>query len=215
MVNVGRRVLRTHLSLTRYTSFSSAFFLSVVVLSVVLFQDYFIENVAEELDEEGEYYLDTHRTAPLLPQIHVIRPPPASPSPISTPPPTPPKPLTPLAPPGEGEIVAAAMETLVRMKGSSKTTPVHDVRWSGVTFRDARPTFMAAHEATSGGDWAMHRGASVVLENAERVTMVGCTWDGVHGNGLIMSRYVRNCTVTASTFMNIGETAVRRKVLMT
>ena len=102
------------------------------------------------------------------------------------------------------------METLVRMKGSSKTAPVHDVRWAGITFRDARPTFMAAHEATSGGDWAMHRGASVVLENAERVTMVGCTWDGVHGNGLIMSRYVRNCTVTASTFMNIGETAVRR-----
>ena len=96
-------------------------------------QDYFVENVLEELDAQEEYYFDRQTSRLIL-----IR--------------------NSSSPPEAGSLVAALTPTLVQMAGSAKSAPVHDVEWVGVTFRDTRPTFMAPHEATSGGDWAVHRG---------------------------------------------------------
>eukprot|EP00656_Telonema_subtile_P039936 TRINITY_DN45016_c0_g1_i1.p1 TRINITY_DN45016_c0_g1~~TRINITY_DN45016_c0_g1_i1.p1 ORF type:complete len:787 (+),score=155.05 TRINITY_DN45016_c0_g1_i1:89-2449(+) len=146
-------------------------------------QDYFVEGLYEELDSEAEFYYDKSAS-----KLHLM--------------------WSGTTPPGEGEVVAVSSTTLVSMTGSSKAMPVHDVQWTGVTFRDAAPTFMAPHESTSGGDWAMHRGAAVVIESAERVTLQRCSFEGVHGNGVIMSKYVRGSVVTDSSFVGIGETPV-------
>ena len=54
--------------------------------------------------------------------------------------------------------------------------------------------YMEPYEVPSGGDWAVHRGAAVVIEGAEDIQLSNCTFDQPGGNGLLLSDYTRNCT---------------------
>jgi hypothetical protein len=56
-------------------------------------------------------------------------------------------------------------------------------------------TFLEPYEVSSGGDWAIHRGAAVFVDGAHDVRIEGNHFDQVDGNGLFLSRHVRNCTV--------------------
>ena len=69
-------------------------------------------------------------------------------------------------------------------------------------------SLLSLDEMPSGGDWSLHRGGAVYLENAVDVGFSGMSFDQVGGNGLVMSDYVRNCSVRASTFWRTGDSAV-------
>ena len=82
------------------------------------------------------------------------------------------------------------------------------VRFEGIEFAHTLPTFMQPYEPTSGGDWAVHRGAAVVVENATDVVFDKCLWTANEGNGVLFSHTVRDSKVTNSELVGCGDTPV-------
>jgi hypothetical protein len=113
--------------------------------------EFFIENVFEELDSENEYFFD--EDSQLLYYV-------------------PNRTQTTLGSnssgggasnrsrsssgsgggPPQGKFEAVINKTIVKLYGSA-AHPVEDVRFEGITFRDAAYTYMEPHGVPSGGDW--------------------------------------------------------------
>ena len=68
--------------------------------------------------------------------------------------------------------------------------PVKGVTVANLTIAHAAATFLEPYEVSSGGDWAIHRGAAVFIDGAHDVHVEGNHFDQVDGNGLFLSRHV-------------------------
>jgi hypothetical protein len=158
---------------------------------------YFVENIKEELDAPGEWFFDKtegqYGTIYLIPPENSMQPPSA-----------------------DYELVATSHKRVVTVlggtaSGSTTTTPpslVKHFSLVNVTIAHAAATFMDSHEVPSGGDWSIHRGGAMFVDGAVDIVVQGCTFDQVDGNGLFLSRHVRNCTVSDNSFLSIGATAI-------
>ena len=146
----------------------------------------YVENVREELDVQGEWFYDeeSHR----LYLFHNA---------------------TAGMHPAPGSLVAIASDaiTLFNVTGS-QATPVTDVQFKGVGFRDTAYTYMAPHGMPSGGDWALQRHAALIFEGTEDVLVDGCVFERLDGNAVIVSGYGRYATLTDNSFSWIGDTAI-------
>jgi hypothetical protein len=142
-------------------------------------QDYFVENVFEELDDEREFYFN-RSTSTLFwhPSNGTL-----------------PSDLKP------GELIVPVVETLVKVSADH-------VRFEGLQFSHTLPTYMQPYEPTSGGDWAVHRGAATMIENATGVVFDSCVWRHIEGNGVMLSHYVRDSKLTNSEISGAGDTPV-------
>ena len=157
-----------------------------------LVQDFFVAGAFEELDAEREFYHDNESATLYWAPNASVYPTAAD--------------LT------AADVVAPRLQTLIQIGGSGHaksgpTSVAANIRFeNGIHFRHSAPTFMASFEPTSGGDWAVHRGAAVVVEWASGIIFDNCSFSALEGNGLLMQHFVRNSTATRCTFDNIGET---------
>ncbi len=142
----------------------------------------FVDNIFEELDTPGEWFLDTN-TSKLYyyPQAGL-------------------------------DINGATFEIpvikdLIRLKGSS-ANPVKNISFKGFCFTQSDYTFMDQYEPVARGDWAIHRGGAVFMEGAENCSIEDCRFDHLGGNGVFMSAYNRNNQVKNCLFVHTGESAV-------
>eukprot|EP00041_Stephanoeca_diplocostata_P013202 m.230408 g.230408 ORF g.230408 m.230408 type:complete len:487 (+) comp19259_c0_seq4:384-1844(+) len=103
--------------------------------------------------------------------------------------------------------VMPRLATLISINGTT-AAPVANVTLHGIGFRDTTHTYMDAWGVPSGGDWALHRGGAVFLENTEKVQIESCGFRDLGGNAVFLSGYTRNVTVSNSTFAFIGENAM-------
>jgi hypothetical protein len=122
-----------------------------------------------------------------------------------------------------GSLVAPTVETLLSIKGESAvasqhamtgdsaTSLVHDVTFEGLSLGETLPTFMQPYEPTAGGDWAVHRGGAVVVENASGIIIRGCRLLAIEGNGILLQHFVRcRCGLSLTVLgLGLGLTAVR------
>ena len=83
-----------------------------------------------------------------------------------------------------------------------------NVTISGIGFRDTAPTYMSKWEVPSGGDWALHQGGAVFIENRSNITIRGCTFRRLDGNAVFLSRRTRNISILRNDFEWLGENAV-------
>ena len=141
---------------------------------------FYVENVLELLVSPGEWYYDSVSSKLYLwPNSSAVPP-----------------------------LSGAAVTTLIALNGTSKAAPVRDVFFNGVGFGRTSPTYMLPHERPMSGDWAIHRGGTVVVTNAANISFVGCNFSRTGGNALIFSRSVRAATVRGSEFFSVGESAI-------
>ena len=145
--------------------------------------DYFVENVMEELDSPGEFFFD--RKAGKLYLFYNGTG----------------------APPQNAKVVVPQLRTLVNITGT-QWRPVRDVQTSGVTFAASRYTYMDKHGVPSAGDWALDRVAAVFMQGTERVHFDNCTFERLDGNGVMVSGYNRNVTISNSDFAFLGGNAI-------
>ena len=122
---------------------------------------YFVENIREELDYPGEWFLDEDQR-----MLYLI-PPPGTADSVSA--------LSSL------ELVGAHRPTAVRFNGTS-ADPVMHVHLANLTIAHAAATFMEPYETSSGGDWSIHRGGAVFVEGAQDVHISQNHFDQVDGN---------------------------------
>lgn len=142
----------------------------------------FVENILEELDAPGEWFLD--------PKTHTLYwLPPAG------------------VDPAAARLEAVILKNLIEVRGTA-AEPVRHLALRGLTFTQTGLTFMEPYEPVSRGDWAIHRGGAIFIEGAEDAAVEDCDFDHVGGNAVFLSRYNRRVAVRGCRFFHTGESAV-------
>lgn len=142
----------------------------------------FIENVFEELDAPGEWYLD--RKASILYYM------PENQEELRN-----------------GTVEVAGINQLVSVIGS-ENNPVENLSFQNLTFLHAGMTFMEPMEKILRSDWCIYRGGAVYLEGCRAVSLDGCAFLDVGGNGVTVSRWNRKVTVAHCEFRGCGASSV-------
>ncbi|MET8947821.1 RICIN domain-containing protein [Streptomyces sp. NPDC004542] len=144
------------------------------------------ENAHEFLNEPGEFYVDTHE--------HMVYYMPRAGESMST-----------------VNVQVPTLETLFDIKGDSLDEPVHDLRFSGITF--ARTTWMEATESgmlnaqggtynlsadTSNNQYVGRPPAGVQVADADDVSFTGNTFTQMGSTALDLHHGVHDSTVTGN-----------------
>jgi hypothetical protein len=142
----------------------------------------FVENIFEELDAPGEWFLDD-KTSTLY-----------------------------FFPPAgldlkNSKVEAVRLRNLVEFRGTEQA-PVRWIRLLGLTFRDATRTFMDTREPLLRSDWTIYRGGAIILTGTEDCTLEECVIDHVGGNAVFVNEYNRRTTVRRCHISEIGANGV-------
>jgi len=142
----------------------------------------FVENIFEELDSPGEWFLNTNTGTLYF---------------------YPPKGLDLRA----ATVEAVRLRHLVEFRGSAES-PVRFVALAGLTFRHAARTFMETREPLNRSDWTIYRGGAVLLTGCEDCTVADCEFDQVGGNAVFVSNYNRRVAVRGCHIHGAGASGV-------
>jgi len=142
----------------------------------------FVENIFEELDAPGEWFLDG-KTDTLY-----------------------------FYPPAEVDLDGAIVEAvrlrhLVEFQGTEEN-PVRFVTLHGLTFRHAARTFMDNKEPLLRSDWTTYRGGAVFINGAEDCAIDDCFLDQVGGNAIFVNDYNRRIVVRSCHIARVGANGV-------
>lgn len=146
-------------------------------------KDYrFVENIFEELDAPGEWYLNT-KTSTLY-----YYPAPG---------------INPTTATFEG----AGIRTLVDFEGSEQQ-PVKNVTLKGLTFEHSARTFMDTRVPLLRSDWTIARAGALLVTGTENCTIEDCTVHEVGGNAIFVNMYNRHLTIQGCHIHDIGASGV-------
>ncbi|KAK8812318.1 hypothetical protein WA158_007552 [Blastocystis sp. Blastoise] len=144
-------------------------------------QEFFIENVFEELDAPTEWFYDKvtkqlyfypNGTIDNFKQIRVPR-----------------------------------TQRLIELRGSA-SYPIHDVHIQGISFQNTDVTFMEPHEVPSGGDIAIHRGGVIFVEGAERIFVEYNSFIHNGGTSVFFSNYVKDSQINRNEMYLGGDSGI-------
>ncbi|MBN1417944.1 MAG: PDZ domain-containing protein, partial [Planctomycetes bacterium] len=142
----------------------------------------FVENIFEELDAPGEWFLDRAKGI-----LYVF----------------PPEGID-LA---RATVEVAGLDGLIDMRGT-RVEPVRFVSFRGLAFTHTGRTFMKTDEPLLRSDWCIHRGGAIRIEGAEDIAIARCSFDAVGGNAIFASRYNRRVEVTGCRIIGAGANGI-------
>ena len=142
----------------------------------------FVENIFEELDAPGEWFLDA--------KAHLLH----------------------FFPPAGLDLKKAIVEatrlrSLVEFRGSEEK-PVRFVTLRGLTFRHAARTVMDTMEPMLRSDWAIYRGGAIFFEGAQDCALEDGFLDQVGGNAVFVNHYNRRIAVRGCHIAKAGASGV-------
>jgi len=143
---------------------------------------FYVENVFEELDAPGEWYLEARAG-----MLYYLPPEGVD---LST-----------------AVVEVPVLQQAVRFLGTERA-PVHDIVLRGFRFAHTASTFLEEYAVPSLSDWAIHRGGTVFLQGAQRCRIEQCWFDAVGGNAVFVNLHNRAVTVTGCKFTQAGDSAV-------
>jgi len=143
---------------------------------------FYIENVFEELDTPGEWYLDKADGILYYMPTKGVN--------IKT-----------------ALVEVPVLQQVVRFVGT-QDEPVHHITLAGLRIAHTASTFLEQYSIPSLSDWAIHRGGSVFFEGARHCTIKNCWFDAVGGNAVFMNNYNRDNVVTGCKFTETGDSAI-------
>jgi hypothetical protein len=141
-----------------------------------------VENVLEELDSPGEWYLDKEKK-----QLYYW-------------------------PKQDIDIHNAIIEGvklkhLIEISGS-ENNPVRNVDISGIKFEHTQRTFMEPYEPLLRSDWTLYRGAALFIEGSEDINISDCEFTNLGGNVILVSNYNRHVNIRGNHIHECGASAV-------
>ena len=142
----------------------------------------YVENIFEELDDPGEWFLDKEdKTLYYYPL------------------------------PNENLanvlIEVSNIPSLIELRGTADR-PVSNISIKNILFSHTSYTFMDEYEPLMRSDWQIHRGAAVFMENTESCFVENCEFTNLGGNAIFISGYAYDCTVKSNHIHHIGANAV-------
>ncbi|MBA7577085.1 hypothetical protein ES708_18931 [subsurface metagenome] len=144
--------------------------------------DFFVDNVFEELDVDGEWYFDKNEAILYYKPYDTID--------LKT-----------------AVIEIPVLRELVSIKGSMDS-PVKNILFKNIRFTGTKVTYMDRYEYPSLGDWGIVRSGAILIEGAEKCSIEDCFFDAVGGNAVFINNYARSIEVTGNVFTECGESAV-------
>ncbi len=145
-------------------------------------QHRFVENIFEELDAPGEWYYN--KASGILY----------------------------LYPPDGLSLETALLERSVTDNmlyiHGSRQQPVKQVMIKGIHFKGTNRTFMKTREPLLRSDWTIYRGGAILIEGAEQVSVQQCSFSGLGGHALFVSRYNRGIRIENNHIHHIGGNAI-------
>ena len=149
---------------------------------------FYVENIKEELDVEGEWFHDEKEG-----QIYYFpNATHATPDALAT-----------------AEI--AILDTLISIGSAADEASgewADSIQIIGLELTATRATFLSPYEVPSGGDWSLHRGGAIEVTQARNVAIRGCSFNQVGGNGLLFTNAVLDSSVIGNEFAFTGDSAV-------
>jgi len=143
---------------------------------------FYVENVFEELDAPGEWYLNSREG-----KLYYL-----------------PEPDLQLE---TAVVEPALLQRVVQFLGT-KDNPVHHITLRGLWIAHAASTYFEPYSVAGMGDYTIQRGGAVFLEGAEDITVDGCSLEGNNGNGFYVNGYARHVKLCNSRLVNIGESGI-------
>src|SRR5579863_2238250 len=143
---------------------------------------FFIDNVFEELDSPGEWFLDT--TKNLLYYY------PVSGTDLKS-----------------ALVEVPLLERAIEFCGT-EDDPAENVSLRGFRFAHTTTTYLKAYDVPSLSDWSIHRGGAVFAEGTRDCSVEDCWFDSVGGNAIFVNNYNRRFSVKASKFTETGDSAI-------
>ena len=142
----------------------------------------FVENIREELDAPGEWFLEgaTHTLYYQPPAGLDLR---------------------------TAVIEATRLRQLIEFRGT-ETAPVRFVTIRGLTLRQAARTVMETREPLMRSDWAICRAGAVFVEGAEDCRVEDVLLDQVGGNAIFVNGYNRRVTVRGCHIVRSGANGI-------
>jgi hypothetical protein len=142
----------------------------------------FVENIFEELDAPGEWFLDE--------KTHTLYFHPPTGLDVAT-----------------AKFEATRLRSLVEFRGSEEQ-PVRFVTLRGLTFRHAARTVMETKEPMLRSDWAIYRGGAIFFEGAEDCAIEDSFIDQVGGNAIFVNNFNRRITVRGVHIASAGASGI-------
>jgi hypothetical protein len=142
----------------------------------------FVENIFEELDAPGEWYLDEKNST------LYFYPPEGTDLNTAT-------------------VEAVRLRHLVELRGGERD-PVRFVNLRGLTFRHAARTFMDNKEPLLRSDWTTYRGGAIFFNGAESCLLEDCFLDQLGGNAVFVNMYNRNIAIRRCHIARAGANGV-------
>jgi len=142
----------------------------------------FVENIREELDAPGEWFLDKQQKKLYyypLPTENM----------------------------DEVRIEVAGIPHLFELRGTEQN-PLCDISFRRLVFTHTKRTFMDRYEPLMRSDWGIYRGAAVVFENTRDCELSDCEFRDLGGNAVFISRYNLNTVIKSNHFHRLGASAV-------
>ena len=142
----------------------------------------FVENIFEELDAPGEWFLNskTH-TLYFYPPVGLDL--------------------------KKAVVEATRLRTLVEFRGD-ETQPVKWITMRGLTFRQAARTVMDTREPLVRTDWAIYRGGAIFFNGAEDCALEDSFIDQVGGNAVFVNNYNRRVAIRGTQIAKAGASGI-------
>jgi hypothetical protein len=142
----------------------------------------FVENIFEELDAPGEWFLNS--------KTHTLY----------------------FYPPAGLDLKNAVVEatrlrTLVEFRGD-EANPVKWITLRGLVFRQAARTVMDTREPLVRTDWAIYRGGAIFFNGAEDCALEDSFIDQVGGNAVFVNNYNRRVAIRGTQIVRAGASGI-------
>jgi hypothetical protein len=145
-------------------------------------QHFFLENMLSLLDAPGEWFYDG-QTMFVYPNTSSFR---------------------------DAEFAVPVLDAAITIMGADARLglPASNITVKGFVFTETRYTYLEQYEVPSGGDWSIHRGGAIFVENAQGISISGNTFNQTGGNAVFFSNHVAKSTIGDNHFMFIGDSAI-------
>jgi hypothetical protein len=142
----------------------------------------FVENIFEELDAPGEWYLNS-KTGLLYfypPQGVDL---------------------------SKAKIEGARLAHLIELRGT-REAPVHHVTFRGLRLTHTARTFMDNKEPLLRSDWTTYRGGAIFITGGEDIVLADLHLDSVGSNAIFINKYNRRVSITGCKIAEAGASGV-------
>ena len=143
---------------------------------------FYVENVFEELDAPGEWFLDSREG-----KLYYM-----------------PGPGVDLK---SAVVEPALLQRVVQFLGTNDK-PAHHLTLRGLWIAHAASTYFEPYSPAGMGDYTIQRGGAVFAQGAEDITVDRCSLEGNNGNGFYVNCHAHRVNLTNSRVADIGENGI-------